>query len=139
MNNAATAGGGGGRALDSRTTQLFAHETADAGTMNATGPAANFLREAWGTYVEALMYRARYDADAERSFWERQRAAYVVGSDRQGFTGGFEGVQSILGNYDNGRIHYRKGVWIVYSGNYVMGDSAFDRGMRSYADGMGAG
>ena len=26
-----------------------------------------------------------------------------------------------------------------YSGNYVMGDSAFDRGMRLYIDGMGKG
>ena len=43
---------------------------------------------------------------------------------RAGFAGGFEGQQSILANYDNGRIHYRKGVWILYSGNYVMGDSA---------------
>jgi hypothetical protein len=139
MNNAAISGGGGGGALDSRTSQVFAHETGHAWTMNATGRAANFLREAWGTYVEALMYRALHDADAERAFWERQRAAYVVGSDRQGFAGGFEGAQSILGNYDNGRIHYRKGVWIFYSGNYVMGDSAFARGMRSYVEGMGAG
>jgi hypothetical protein len=63
----------------------------------------------------------------------------MVGNDRQGFAGGFEGAQSILGNYDNGRIHYRKGVWILYGGNRVMGDSAFNRGMRLFMAGLGKG
>jgi aminopeptidase N len=97
------------------------------------------LHEAWATYVEALLLRRLYTPDDERTFWEQQRNAYMVGNDRAGFAGGFEGQQSILANYDNGRIHYRKGVWILASGNYVMGDSAFNRGMRLYIDGMGKG
>ena len=42
------------------------------------------------------MYRALYGATDERAFWERQRNSYMVGNDRRGFAGGFEGQQSIL-------------------------------------------
>jgi hypothetical protein len=138
MNNDAISGGGGG-SLGSRSSQTFAHETGHAWTLNATGLASNFLHEAWAVFVEALMLRSLYGRDDERAFWEAMRNSYMVGSDRAGFAGGFEGVQSILANYDNGRIHYRKGSWILYSGNYVMGDSAFNRGMRLFIDGMGKG
>jgi len=138
MNNAAVSGAGGG-VVESRLSQGFGHETGHAWTMNSTGLASNFLHEAWATYVEALLLRRLYTPDDERTFWEQQRNAYMVGNDRQGFAGGFEGQQSILANYDNGRIHYRKGVWILASGNYVMGDSAFNHGMRLYIDGMGKG
>ncbi len=138
MNNAAVSGAGGG-SLGSASSQTFAHETGHAWTMNGTGLASNFLHEAWATFVEGLMIRSVYGADADHTFWESMRNAYMVGADRAGFAGGFEGQQSILANYDNGRIHYRKGVWILYSGNYVMGDSAFNRGMRLFIDGMGKG
>jgi hypothetical protein len=138
MNNAAVSGSGGGT-LGSRQSQTFGHETGHAWTMNATGPAANFLREGWATFVESVLLATLYDGEAERAFWEQQRNGYMVGNDRQGFAGGFEGSQSILANYDNGRIHYRKGSWIFYSGNYVMGDSAFNRGMRWFIKGMGEG
>src|SRR6185436_13547986 len=139
MNNAAISGSGGSAVLQSSTGQTFAHETGHAWTLNSTGKASNFLHEAWATYVEALVLRAWYTKADERSFWERQRASYMVGADRAGFAGGFEGNQSILGNYDNGRIHYRKGVWILHSGAHVMGDSAFNRGMRLFMAGLGKG
>ncbi|MEP6492469.1 MAG: M1 family aminopeptidase [bacterium] len=138
MNNAAISGSGGG-SLGARGGQTFAHETGHAWTLNGTGLASNFLHEAWATFVEALMLRSLYGASDEHAFWDAMRNSYMVGNDRAGFGGGFEGVQSILANYDNGRIHYRKGSWILYSGNYVMGDSAFNRGMRLYIDGMGKG
>ncbi|HTE45295.1 MAG TPA: M1 family aminopeptidase [Gemmatimonadaceae bacterium] len=138
MNNAAISGGGGG-SLGSHASQTFAHETGHAWTLNATGYASNFLHEAWATFVEGLMLRSLFGHDDEHAFWDAMRNSYMVGNDRAGFAGGFEGMQSILANYDNGRIHYRKGVWILYSGNYVMGDSAFNRGMRLYIDGMGKG
>jgi hypothetical protein len=138
MNNAAISGAGGG-SLGSSQSQTYAHETGHAWTMNGTGRASNFLHEAWATFVEALMLRSLYGADAEHTYWDSMRNSYMVGADRAGFAGGFEGKQSILANYDNGRIHYRKGVWILYSGNYVMGDSAFNRGMRLFIDGMGKG
>ena len=140
MNNAAISGAtGGGSALDSRSSQTFAHETGHAWTLNSTGRASNFLHEAWATFVEYLMWKRFYTTTEVQTFWEQQRNSYMVGNDRQGFAGGFEGNQSILANYDNGRIHYRKGVWILYSGNYVMGDSAFNRGMRFYIEGLGKG
>jgi hypothetical protein len=63
----------------------------------------------------------------------------MVGNDRSRWAGGFEGRQSILGDFDNGRIHYTKGSWILHAGNWVMGDSVFDLGMRYYIDGMGKG
>jgi len=138
MNNAAISGLAGG-VVESRSGQTFGHETGHAWTMNGTGLGSNFLHEAWATYVESLLLRRLYTPDDERTFWEQQRNSYMVGNDRQGFAGGFEGRQSILANYDNGRIHYRKGVWILASGNYVMGDSAFNRGMRLYIDRMGKG
>jgi hypothetical protein len=138
MNNAAISGAGGG-SLGSSQSQTYAHETGHAWTMNGTGRASNFLHEAWAVFVEALMLRSLYGEDTERTFWDAMRNSYMVGADRAGFAGGFEGQQSILANYDNGRIHYRKGVWILYSGNYVMGDSAFNRGMRLFIDGMGKG
>jgi hypothetical protein len=138
MNNAAISGANGG-SLGSSQSQTFAHETGHAWTLNGTGRASNFLHEAWATFVEGLMLQKLYGDDDARTYWESMRNSYLVGNDRAGFAGGFEGRQSILANYDNGRIHYRKGAWILYSGNYVMGDSAFDRGMRLYIDGMGRG
>lgn len=117
----------------------FAHEVAHAWTMNATGRAANFLREGWATYCEGLMLGAGYGPEAERALWEKLRTAYTVGLDRAGFQGGFEGHQSILGNPDNGRIHYDKGSWIFHELEYVLGDSTFDRGMRAFIARAGTG
>jgi len=139
MNNAAISGASGGPNLGVHNSQVFAHETAHAWTLNGTGLASNFIHEAWATFVEGLMIRKYYTPEDERTHWDAQRDSYMVGNDRAGFAGGIDGQQSILANYDNGRIHYRKGVWILYSGNYVMGDSAFDRGMRLFINGMGKG
>ncbi|HWZ59096.1 MAG TPA: M1 family aminopeptidase, partial [Gemmatimonadaceae bacterium] len=110
----------------------FAHEVAHAWTMNASGLAANFLREGWATYAEALMLGDVYGPGAERNAWERNSTAYFAG-DR------FEGKQSILGNPDNGRIHYTKGSWILHALNRALGDSIFDRGMREYIARCGYG
>jgi hypothetical protein len=105
--------------------------------MNASGVASNFLHEAWAKFVESLVIRDLFGPPAEANYWEAQRTSYMVGNDRSGWSGGFEGRQSILGDFDNGRIHYMKGSWILRAANWVMGDSAFDRGMRTYIDGMG--
>jgi hypothetical protein len=138
MNNAAISGGGGS-ALGSANGQVFAHEVGHAWTVNATGIASNFLREGWARFVESLVLRDMFGADAESAYWEVQRNGYVVGNDRSGWAGGFEGRQSILTDFDNGRIHYTKGSWILHAGNWVMGDSVFNRGMRYFIDGMGKG
>jgi peptidase M1-like protein len=110
----------------------YAHEISHMWTMNASGPASNFLREGWATYAEAAMLGQTYGADAERAFWERNSTGYFAGKR-------FEGKQSILGNPDNGRIHYAKGSWILHSLNAVLGDSVFDRGMREYIARCGLG
>ncbi|HEX5435852.1 MAG TPA: M1 family aminopeptidase [Gemmatimonadaceae bacterium] len=118
---------------------VFAHETSHGWTMNATGLAANFLTEGWASYSESLLLGDVYGPAMERAFWERMRTSYVTGRDRNGYFGGFEGKQSILGNPDNGRIHYYKGSWILHSLNEMLGDSVFDRGMRAYIAHSGHG
>jgi len=117
----------------------FAHEVSHAWTMNATGPAANFLQEGWATFSESLVLRDVYGPDAEHAFWERVRTSYATGLDRAGWRGGFEGKQSILGNPDNGRVHYFKGSWIFHQLDYVLGDSVYDRAMREYITRSGTG
>ena len=137
MNNAAISAGGGGASLGSENGQIFAHETGHAWTMNSSGRASNFLHEAWAKFVESIVLRDMFGPEAETSYWEAQRNSYMVGNDRGGWQGGFEGRQSILGDFDNGRIHYMKGSWILRGATWVMGDSIFDLGMRYYIDGMG--
>ena len=117
----------------------FAHEVAHGWTMNASGPAANMLREGWATFAEAIVLRAEHGADVEAAFWDRLRAAYMTGLDRSGRGAGFQGRQSILGDPDNGRIHYYKGSWILHELEDVLGQAAFDRGMRDYIQHTGRG
>ena len=110
----------------------YAHEISHMWTMNASGPASNLLREGWATYAEASMLGQTYGPDLERAFWERTATSYFAGKR-------FEGKQSILGNPDNGRIHYTKGSWLLHALNAVLGDSVFDRGMREYIARCGLG
>lgn len=112
----------------------FAHEVSHAWTMNATGPAANMLREGWATFAESVMLRAMYGTAVEQDYWNRLRNGYMLGSEDR---------ISILGNPDNGSVHYSKGAWIFHMFDEMLGDSAFDRGIREYvqrqADGKTAG
>lgn len=117
----------------------FAHEVAHGWTMEASGPAANFLQEGWATYCESLVLGDLYGPAAAAAVWERLRTAYFGGQDRAGFQGGFEGRQSLLGDPDNGRIHYYKGSWIFHMLEQVLGDSIFDRGMRAFVRHAGYG
>jgi hypothetical protein len=141
MNNAVISGGGA-KALDETVlgpSFVFAHEVSHGWTMNASGLAANFLREGWATFAESLVLRDVYGPEVERAFWERIRTSYATGRDRNGYFGGFDGNQSILGNPDNGRVHYYKGSWILHSLEHVLGDSVFDRGMREFIERSGTG
>ncbi|MEP6730085.1 MAG: M1 family aminopeptidase, partial [bacterium] len=117
----------------------FAHEVSHGWTMNSTGAAANFLHEGWATFAESLILRDTYGAATERAFWEKLRSSYVGGVDRGGVARGFEGRQSILGDPDNGRIHYFKGSWLLHSLNLVLGDSVFDRAMREFISNQSRG
>jgi hypothetical protein len=121
--------------LDERTlgpSYVFAHELSHAWTMNATGLAANMLREGWARYSESVMLDSSYGADAGRRFWERMATSYFAGNR-------FEGKQSILGDPDNGNIHYTKGSWIFHMLNRALGDSVFDLGMREFIARCGYG
>ena len=141
MNNAVVAGDAVTR-LDELTlgpSSALAHEVAHGWTMEATGLAANFLQEGWATFAEALVVGQMYGPQYERAMWERIRTGYIGGQDRAGFLGGFEGRQSILGDPDNGRIHYTKGSWILHQLEYVLGQQTFDRGMRAYVAHAGFG
>jgi hypothetical protein len=132
MNNLVVGGSGATRLDDAvlAPSYVLAHETSHGWTMNASGFAANMLQEGWATFAEGTMLGDVFGRDVERAFWERQRTGYMTGLDRSGFAG-FEGHQSILGNPDNGRIHYVKGSWVFRSLEHTLGD-AFDRGIRDY-------
>jgi hypothetical protein len=132
MNNLVVGGSGATRLDDAllAPSYVLAHETSHGWTMNASGLAANMLQEGWATFAEGTMLGDVYGKDVERAFWERQRASYMSGLDRSGFAG-FEGHQSILGNPDNGRIHYVKGSWVFRSLEHTLG-ARFDRGIRDY-------
>jgi peptidase M1-like protein len=101
----------------------FSHEVSHGWTMNATGPAANMLREGWATFAEATVLGAEHGASVENDFWNRLRNGYMLGS---------EGRLSIVGNPDNGGVHYSKGAWIFRMFESLLGDSAFDRAIRTY-------
>ena len=136
MNNLVV-GGSGATRLDDPVlgpSYVVAHEIAHGWTMNASGFAANMLQEGWAVFAEGAVLGAVYGPDVEAAFWERQRTGYMTGVDRSGFAGGFEGRQSILGNPDNGRIHYFKGSWVLRSLEHVMGRAVFDRGLRDYIE-----
>ena len=117
----------------------FAHEVAHGWTMDSSGPAANFLQEGWATFCESLVLGDIYGPTAAAAVWERLSTAYFGGQDRAGFLGGFEGRQSLLGDPDNGRIHYYKGSWIFRMLDEVLGDSVFDHGMRTFVRHAGYG
>lgn len=133
MNNVVVGGSGATRLDDAvlGPSYVLAHEISHGWTMNASGFAANMLQEGWATFAEGTVLGAVYGKDVERAFWERQRNGYLTGVDRSGFAG-FEGRQSILGNPDNGRIHYFKGSWVFRQLEHTLGAAVFDRGIRDY-------
>lgn len=132
-NDLVVSGGGGGKQLlspresaASEPNAPLPHEISHGWTMQATGPAANTLREGWATYCEWLYLGEEYGDDVEPDIWETAHSYYLLG--------GHDGVRSILGNPGNGSIHYVKGAWIFHMLQEVMGQSRFDRGMREYIE-----
>jgi len=132
-NDLVVSGGGGGKVLlspkesaASEPNAPLPHEISHGWTMQATGPAANTLREGWATFCEWLYIGDEYGDDVERDIWETAHNYYLLG--------GHDGVRSILGNPGNGSIHYVKGAWIFHMLEEVMGQARFDRGMREYIE-----
>jgi hypothetical protein len=102
----------------------LAHEVSHGWTMQATGPGANFLREGWATFCEWSFVAKQYGPDVEKGIWQTAYNYYILG--------GHDGVRSIVGNPDNGSIHYVKGAWIFHMLEETMGQNAFDEGMKNY-------
>lgn len=130
-NDMVVSGQGGGKQLlapaddaASEPSAPFAHEVSHGWTMQATGPAANFLREGWATFCEWTFLGSKYGPAVEPEIWESAYNFYILG--------GHNGVRSILGNPDNGSVHYTKGAWIFHMLEAAMGHAAFDSGMRVY-------
>ncbi|HEX5435861.1 MAG TPA: hypothetical protein VFW98_01785, partial [Gemmatimonadaceae bacterium] len=125
--NDAVISGAGGKALSEGGPipgAAFGHEISHAWTMDASGPAANFLREGWATFAESLIVGSLYGPDTAATLREISRSGYIASG---------EGKKSILGSPHNGQLHYSKGVWIFSMLQYAMGDSAFDRGIRAFS------
>ncbi|MGB9146510.1 MAG: M1 family aminopeptidase [Acidobacteriaceae bacterium] len=130
-NDLVVSGAGGSRVLFSPLADAASapsaplqHEVSHGWTMQATGPGANFLREGWATYCEWNFLGLDYGPDVEAGIWETAYNYYLLG--------GHDGVRSILGNPDNGSIHYVKGAWILHMLEVTLGQPTFDAGMRNY-------
>ncbi|HEX4807313.1 MAG TPA: M1 family aminopeptidase, partial [Bryobacteraceae bacterium] len=130
-NDLVVSGQGGGKQLMSPASEAasgpnapFAHEVSHGWTMQATGPAANFLREGWATWCEWMFVGEQYGSDVAHGIWQTAYNYYILGAHN--------GAHSILGNPDNGSVHYTKGAWIYHMLEETMGRQAFDRGMREY-------
>lgn len=102
----------------------LAHEVSHGWTMQATGPGANFLREGWATFCEWSFVAKQYGPDVEKGIWQTAYNYYILG--------GHDGARSIVGNPDNGSIHYVKGAWIFHMLEVKLGQQTFDEGMRNY-------
>jgi hypothetical protein len=102
----------------------FPHEVSHGWTMQASGVAANTLREGWATYSEWSFLGNEYGPEIGKEIWETGRNDYMLGQHN--------GQRSIFGNPGNGSIHYTKGAEILHMLDELMGDKAFDQGMRGY-------
>jgi hypothetical protein len=130
-NDLVVAGQGGGKTLlvgkdeaASSPSAPFPHEVAHGWTMQASGPAANTLREGWATFCEWSFLVHEYGPEIEHGIWETGWNDYILGQHN--------GVRSILGNPGNGSIHYAKGAMILHMLEVLMGKKTFDQGMREY-------
>jgi hypothetical protein len=89
-----------------------------------SGPAANFLREGWATYVESLVVEHEFGADAVKDFWAKSAEAYFAD---------YDGKTSILEDESNSGVSYSKGAWVFRMLNEAVGEEAFRRAMTEYS------
>jgi hypothetical protein len=119
--------GGGTGATASRGGALprawLGHEVAHGWT-RPTGPGSHFLSEGWAMLAEALLIEERFGAELLPGYWEHHRNVY----ERRGW----DGTASIMADPHNGGIAYYKGSWILRMLRDVMGEKAFDAGLRAY-------
>ena len=99
------------------------HEVGHLWTQGA-GPAANFLREGWATYVESLVLAEEYGADTARLFWKEHARQYFQN---------YDGKRAILEDTFNSDLNYDKGSWIYRMLEDAVGADAFRRALTQYS------
>jgi aminopeptidase N len=101
----------------------FAHEVCHAWTSGA-GAGANFIREGWATFCEALALRQRLGAEVEKRFWEVQAERYFRVHD---------GKFRINDDTLNSGVAYQKGAWIFKMLEGTLGEKKFNEIMTRFA------
>jgi hypothetical protein len=89
-----------------------------------TGPAANFLREGWATYVENAVLQKEFGAATVQLFWKEQAKEYFQY---------YDGKLSILEDRDNNNLPYDKGGWVFRMLEEAVGGEAFGKAMTGYS------
>jgi hypothetical protein len=88
------------------------------------GPAANFLREGWATYVESLVLEQEFGRDTVGLFWKQHARAYFTD---------YDGKQSMLGSGNSNNLNYDKGSWVFRMLEEAVGAEAFQKAMAEYS------
>jgi aminopeptidase N len=124
-NQGSVAGANGGVFIDAGDVPSapFAHETAHAWT-KGSGPGANFIREGWATFCEALVLRDRFGPEVEQRFWDQQADRYFRN---------FDGKHRIDDDLLNSGVAYPKGGWIFAMLERVLGAERFNEAMARFA------
>jgi hypothetical protein len=99
------------------------HEIGHFWTQGA-GPAANFLREGWATYVESLVLEQEFGRDTVSLFWKQHARAYFTY---------YDGKQSMLGSGNSDNLNYDKGSWVFRMLEDAVGTEAFQKAMAEYS------
>ena len=80
----------------------LAHEIGHFWT-SGSGPAANFLREGWATYVESLALEREYGTDTAKLFWKQHARKYF---DH------YDGRMALWESGNETNLNYDKGSWV---------------------------
>jgi hypothetical protein len=123
-NQGVFAGGSSARLSEKDDPQAhLGHEIGHLWTQGA-GPAANFLREGWATYVESLVLQNEFGAETVRLFWKVHAQQYFRY---------YDGKVSILADKENNDLHYHKGGWVFRMLEEAVGADAFAKAMTRYS------
>ena len=101
----------------------LAHEIGHFWT-SGSGPAANFLREGWATYVESLALEREYGTDTAKLFWKQHARHYF---DR------YDGRMAIWESGNETNLNYDKGSWIFRMLEAAVGSKAFQQAMTDFS------
>lgn len=91
---------------------------------NGSGPAANFLREGWATYVESLVLEQEFGHDTAALFWKQHARAYF---DH------YDGRMSIWNSGNETDLNYDKGSWIFRMLEAAVGTEKFQKAMTEFS------